>query len=129
MEQLRAVIAEIKTRLTQVDAELETIGQGLDPLDGKAATAAIMRRGKLSQEREALCLRLPVLECALADAERTIASDHLAAIAAELSEMETDAGAEVTRFAELVTQLTELVQEASARRQRHSELQSEARYI
>jgi len=129
MEQLHATIDEVRERLVQVDAELEAVGQALDPLDSKAATQAVIRKSKLTQEREALLFRLPALEQALREAERSTVAGRLAAIAAALSELAEVGEKETQRFSQAMLALTALVEEAGRRRQTVAELREEAWYL
>lgn len=129
MGQLDEAVAEVKARLAAIDGELEAIGQGIDPLDAKAATAAIVRKSKLTQERAALVLRLPALEKALAEAERSAALERVTAISAELAVLAAEGEAEAVRFAEALERLSRLVEDSKQRQQRYAELSDEARYL
>jgi hypothetical protein len=129
MEQLHEAIEDVKARLSQVDSELETVGQDLDPLDGKAAQQAVVRKSKLTQERETLILRLPALEQAIKESERTAAKSRVAAIGTELSDLAVQGATDVARCSILLTELKSLVRAAGERRRQYHTLMDEARYV
>lgn len=129
MEQLQATINEVQMRLTQVDQELETVGKDLDPMDSKSATQAVLRKGKLTQERERLLLRLPALEQALREAERTAASERLAVISSEMDVLAKDGARAMDIFSKLIAEASRLIEEAGRCRQQFAVLRDEAWYL